>query len=147
MSHEITTTISIAAPIERVWSVLLDFSRYPEWNPFVRAIEGSPSEGAALKVTIQPPGGKAMTFKPLVLRNLPARELRWKGRLLLPGIFDGEHYFLLAADSDSSTTLTHGERFTGMLIPFMRGMLDRDTRSGFEAMNRALKQRAEQGVI
>jgi len=31
------------------------------------------------------------------------------------------------------------------LVPLLRGALDRDTRSGFEAMNRALKQRVEQG--
>ena len=91
MSHEITTTISIAAPLERVWSVLLDFARYAEWNPFIRSIEGSPSEGSAITVTIPSPTGKAMTFRPVFLRNSADRELRWKGNFVRPGFFDGEH--------------------------------------------------------
>ena len=144
MPHEITTTISIAASAERVWLVLLDFPRYSEWNPFVRSIEGAPSEGSAIRVRIQSPSGKAMTFSPVVLRNSAGREFRWKGKLVLPGIFDGEHYFHLASGGAGSTEFTHGERFTGLLVPLLRGALDRDTRSGFEAMNRALKQRAEQ---
>jgi hypothetical protein len=141
--HEITTTVSIAAPAQRVWSVLLDFARYPEWNPFIRSIEGTPSEGSALKVRIQSPGGKAMTFAPVVLLNAAGRELRWKGKLVLRGLFDGEHYFRLAPGGAGSTAFTHGERFTGLLVPLLRSALDRDTRPGFEAMNRALKQRAE----
>jgi hypothetical protein len=140
--HEIITTISIAASAARVWSVLLDFARYPEWNPFIRSIEGTPSEGA-LKVRIQSASGKAMTFTPVVLLNTAGRELRWKGKLVLRGLFDGEHYFRLAPGGAGSTAFTHGERFTGLLVPLLRSALDRDTRPGFEAMNRALKQRVE----
>ena len=36
-----------------------------------------------------------MTFKPVLLTVKPARELRWRGSLVLPGVFDGEHSFLL----------------------------------------------------
>lgn len=143
--HEITTTISIAATPDRVWSVLMAFARYPEWNPFIRSIEGQAAEGSAITIAIQSPTGKAMTLRPVVLRNSEAREFRWKGKLGLPGIFDGEHYFALAPSGAGATMLTHGERFTGLLVPLLRGLLDRDTRSGFEAMNRALKQRVEQG--
>ena len=143
MLLEIATSVRIAATPERVWAMLLDFPRYPEWNPFVRSIEGSPTESSRLKVTISPPGGKSMTFRPIVLRNIPRQELRWKGKLLLPGLFDGEHYFGLVPASDGSTQFTHGERFTGLLVPLFRGTLERDTKAGFEAMNAALKQRLE----
>ena len=143
MQHEIVTRISISAPAERVWAVLLDFPRYPEWNPFVRSIEGLPSEGASLKVTLSPPGGKSMTFRPVVLRHIAQQEFRWKGKLLFPGLFDGEHYFALAPVGDSSTAFTHGERFSGLLVPLARGALERGTKAGFEAMNVGLKQRAE----
>ncbi len=122
----------------------MDFPRYGEWNPFIRSIEGMPSEGATIKVKIQPPGGKGMTFSPVILRQQSNRELRWKGKLFLPGIFDGEHYFRLESEGAGSTTLVHGERFSGVLVPLLRGSLDRNTKSGFEAMNRALKRRVEQ---
>ncbi len=146
MPHEITATISIFAPPERVWEVLLDFPRYGEWNPFVRSIEGSPTKGSSLRVAIHPPGGKAMSFRPLVLRYSPAQEFRWKGILLVPGLFDGEHYFKLEPATDGSTHFTQGESFTGLLVPLFRSTLDRNTKAGFEAMNQALKQRLERAA-
>jgi hypothetical protein len=144
VQHDIVTTISISASPERVWAVLLDFARYPEWNPFLRSIEGPSPEGSSLKVAIHPPGGKAMTFRPIVLRHSVGREFRWKGKFLLPGLFDGEHYFNIAPAAGGSTQLTHGEHFSGLLVPLFRGALDRGTKAGFEAMNLALKQRVEE---
>jgi hypothetical protein len=141
MRHAIATSVEIPVSAERVWSVLMDFARYPEWNPFVRSIEGVPSIGSRLKVTIQPPGGKAMSFRPVVLQKTEGREFRWKGILLFRGLFDGEHYFKLVPGDGGSTVFTHGEDFAGLLVPLFRSTLDGKTKTGFEAMNNALKQR------
>ncbi len=84
-----------------------------------------------------------MAFRPIVLRHSVGREFRWKGKLLVPGLFDGEHYFGLAPAADGSTHFTHGEHFSGLLVPLFRSALDRGTKAGFEAMNVALKQRVE----
>jgi len=137
--HKITTTMEINAPPRSVWKVLVDFQAHPQWHPFIRSIEGSP-RGEALRVSIQPVGGKGMTFRPRVLRAVPDQELRWLGRVLLPGIFDGEHFFKIEPlDDGRRTKFIQGERFTGLLVP-----LDRGTRQGFEAMNQALKARVEE---
>jgi hypothetical protein len=44
-----------------------------------------------LKVRIEPPGARALTFNPAVRAVEASRELRWLGRLLLPCVFEGEH--------------------------------------------------------
>ena len=143
MKLEISTEIEIAAPPERVWAILLDFSAHPEWNPFVRSISGLPEPGARLRVFVKPEGGRGMTFRPKVLVASASRELRWLGRLLLPGLFDGEHYFQLAAVGSGRTRFVHGERFSGILVGLARSGLEAGTRAGFVAMNEALKARAE----
>ena len=122
------------------------FSRYPEWNPFVLSIEGAPIEGSSLRVTIHPAEGKAMKFRPIVLRHSIGQEFRWKGKLLVPGLFDGEHYFNLSPAAGGSTQFTQGERFTGFLVPLFRSTLDRGTKEGFKAMNLALKRRIEKST-
>ena len=38
---ELRREVEIAAPAERVWSVLVDFDAYPDWNPFIRSIQGA----------------------------------------------------------------------------------------------------------
>ena len=89
--REISTEIEINAAAGEVWSVLTKLDNFAEWNPFVREASGEVSNGSRLTVRIAPPGGKEMTFKPTVSRVVPTREFRWQGRLLTPGIFDGEH--------------------------------------------------------
>ena len=135
--------IDINASGERVWRVLTDFSAYGEWNPFITSISGQVQQGARLKVRVQPPGGRGMTFRPTVLAADPDRELRWVGRLLLPGIFEGEHAFLITPLENGRVRLRQQETFRGLLVPLLRRLLDGQTRAGFEAMNRALKDRAE----
>jgi hypothetical protein len=142
--HEIITTIEIDGLPRAVWDVLVEFEAHAQWNPFVRRIEGSPREGETLRVSIQPVGGKIMTFRPRVIQAVPERELRWLGRVLCPGVFDGEHYFTIEpVDEGRRTRFIHGERFSGLLVPLLRKNLDRGTRAGFEAMNQALKARVE----
>lgn len=56
--------VEIAAPAERVWDVLVDFDANPEWNPFIRTMQGACEPGARLTVRIEPPGARGMTFRP-----------------------------------------------------------------------------------
>lgn len=144
--HEIGTAVEIEATPERVWSILLDFRAHAEWNPFVRSIQGIAEVDARLTVSIRPKGGKAITFRPTVLRVIPNRELRWLGRVLLPGIFDGEHYFQISQCGPGRVRFVQGERFSGILVAFMKASLEGGTKAGFLAMNQALKARAESGV-
>jgi hypothetical protein len=143
MAREINTTIKINAPSNKVWAVLTDFSQYSEWNPFIRSIRGNAQQGEALEILIQPPGGTSMTFQPIILVLQPGAELRWRGRLMLPGIFDGEHQFQLESIGEGRTRLIHREVFSGLLVPLLWRKLDIQTRQGFEAMNHALKKRVE----
>ena len=141
--REITTEIEIHAPADRVWNILTDFSQFQQWNPFIRQAEGEVREGARLRVRIEPPGSRGMTFKPLVTRVLPQRELRWLGRLLMPGLFDGEHIFEIETVKKDEVRFMQRERFSGILVPLLWRSLDKNTRQGFNEMNAAIKKKAE----
>ena len=62
----------------------------------------------------------------------------------LPAIFDGEHDFQSVPLARSQARFVHGQKFSGVLIPFVKARLDGGTKAGFVAMNEALKLRAEQ---
>jgi hypothetical protein len=140
----VRTSVEIDAPPDAVWRVLVDFASYPAWNPFIRRIEGELRVGARLRATVQPPGHKPMTFRPMVRVADPSRELRWLGRVLLPGLFDGEHAFVLEPGG-GGCRVRHEETFRGFLVSAFAAMLD-DTAKGFEAVNAALKRRVEGGA-
>lgn len=142
-SYQLHTEIEIAATPERVWSVLTDFPGYPEWNPFIVSINGVVKHGAKLQVRIQPSGGRAMTFRPRLVAVEPGKELRWLGHFLFPNLFDGEHRFAIEPITDGRVRFTQSERFSGLLLPLFKKSLAQNTKSGFEAMNRAIKAHAE----
>lgn len=140
--RELTSSIEIDAPAERVWSVLIDLAVYPEWNPFIKEIKGDLTPGSRLEVRIQPPEGRGMTLKPTVLRFQEDRELAWLGHLFVRGVFDAEHRLLVERLEAGRSRLIQSETFRGLLVPLTGGVLKKTLR-GFEEMNAALKSRAE----
>jgi len=141
MVKQIGTEIEIKAPAAKVWDVLADFDRYGDWNPFIKSISGDMSEGSRLRVTMQPVGGKPMTFRPTVLKTQVPHEFRWLGHLFVPGLFDGEHYFQIEEISEDTVRFIQGERFRGILVPLLWGSMESGTLAGFKAMNKALNKK------
>lgn len=139
----IHTEIGIGAPAARVWDVLMAADHWVEWNPFAKVTSGRFAVGERLAVTITPPGKSAMTFRPMVVRLEPGRELRWLGHFVMPGLFDGEHGFRVVPEDVGRCRFEQFEQFTGLLVVPVLWVAGTATRRGFEAMNRALKARAE----
>jgi hypothetical protein len=140
---ELKTTIDINSTPTKVWQILLDFEKYPEWNPFIKSIRGKPKVGEKIEAKIHPPGQRDMTFKPVILKVDKNKELRWIGHLIFPGIFDGEHVFVIETLDNSKILFRHEEKFSGILVPIFWKSLYQHTRIGFIEMNQALKERAE----
>ncbi|MFV2117025.1 SRPBCC family protein [Streptomyces sp. Act-28] len=137
----VETNVTIAAPTALVWDILVAFDRYEEWNPFMVRAAGRAEPGRRLAITLRQGDGRSMSFKPKVLIAEPGRHLRWIGRLLVPGVFDGTHEFVLS-ETGGGTRLDHRETFSGVLPALMGSKLDA-TALGFERFNEALKSRAE----
>lgn len=144
MAKEIKTEILINATPEKVWSILIDFDNYPNWNPFIKSIKGEVKVGNKITAIIEPPESKGMTFKPKILSFDTNKELKWLGHLLFAGLFDGEHKFELVDNRNGTTTFRQSEKFKGILVPLFKKQLDINTKKGFEEMNSKLKELAEQ---
>lgn len=141
---ELKTSVTISASPDKIWSILMDFDKYPEWNPFIISIIGKAKLRERLKVTIQPPGSKPMVFKPQVTLYKKDKQFGWLGGLFMRGIFDGHHIFEIEDDGDGRCTFIQREEFGGLLVPLLWKSLNTKTRAGFEAMNDKLKSLAEQ---
>jgi hypothetical protein len=138
----IQAVTEIAAPVETVWAQLTAVASYAEWNPFITKFDGELTVGARPEVQIAPPGARSMMFRPTITEVSEGERLEWVGRVLMPGIFDGRHSFWLEAIGDDRTRLTQAEQFSGLLVAVTGGMLAK-TQAGFQAMNEALRVRAE----
>ncbi len=133
--NEIRTEIEIDGMAQEVWDTLTDFESYKEWNTgFVQA-EGRAEVGEKLHITFSQKAGKTMKMRPTVLVADPGRELRWLGRLLMPGLFDGEHRFEIHQTEPGRVTFIQSEQFRGVLVPFVRSMIEGNTLSMLERVN------------
>jgi hypothetical protein len=143
MASEVVTQIVINAPAPRVWAHLVDFARYPEWNPVVRGIEGVAETGARLRVHLHLPGTRRLIFNPLIERLHVGRELVSVSHTISPSLFTGVHSFIVEPLADDKTHFVQRQFFSGILVPLLWPMLRTRTRRGFLLMNSALKGAVE----
>ena len=145
--RELKTSIIINAKPSSVYQKMSDLENYSKWNPFIRSISGNLIKGEKLNVFIKPESENGMSFTPIVLNIEKNKEIRWLGVLGVRGIFDGEHYFSLEETRDAKTKLIHGEKFSGLLVPFFWNMIKVSTKNGFLAHNQALKDVIERNIL
>jgi hypothetical protein len=139
MPH-IVTRVTLPFSAEDVWSVLVDFPAYREWNPLNVAAEGLPTPGARVPMTFIDPGrpGRTLTQRVRIIAAERPRRLAWVG--VVPLLFRGEHYFALSGRKNL-TDLTHGERLTGLIPRLWTPDRLEQQRNAYEAMNHALSER------
>jgi hypothetical protein len=136
--------VDVQAPAATVWQVLTDTDRYADWNPFMPRLSGRLAAGERLTLTVRP-GKRTMTFRPTVLAVEDGTLIRWRGRLWMPGLFDGEHELRVEPMPGGGARFVQRETFSGLLVPLMPSVVD-DTATGFAAMNTALRHRAESRI-
>lgn len=109
MVKQFSTTRTIAAPVERVWSILTDAAAYPSWNPTVVSLTGDLRLGGriALVSTLDP----KRTFKLKVSEMSAPSRMVWSSGMPF-GLFRGTRTFLLG-DRGGSTEFSMTEVFSG----------------------------------
>ena len=139
----IETQIKANSTPEKIWKILINFEEYKLWNPFMIKVVGDAKLGSKIMVKIQTVRGKQRTYYPTITRLEINKELRWKGKSFLPGIFDGERIFIIEKSTDNKVSFIHKEIFTGLGVKLVGDKLDEDLRESFDKMNIALKTKAE----
>jgi hypothetical protein len=140
---EVRSEIEINSYPESVWKILIDFSTYEQWNPFINKIIGLPTEGNRIEIYIETPSGKSRKYSPRITKVEEGSELRWFGKSSLPGFLNAEHIFTIEELQPERVRFIQREVFNGLLTRLFGKGLDTDVRQGFQNMNDALKKRAE----
>lgn len=110
--------INVRVPAERLWKLLTDAAGFPRWNSTVAEIQGEIREGARLRVRAP---GTTRVFTPVVSDVVPNEHMTWTGGF--SPIFKGVRTFELRPHGDGSSDFTMAERFSGLLLPFVKGSL------------------------
>ncbi len=143
--------VTIYAPARTVWNIMVDFERYPEWNPLIRFFRCDGEKAPGHSVTFGFTFARPDTTGPLPAHDRVQHELItvWdEGSCLAyadvkPG-FRNERTQYLRADSEHACTYFSFERFSGPLAPIIRILYGARIRDSFMYNALALKARAEQ---
>ncbi|TDY16926.1 hypothetical protein B0G81_8071 [Paraburkholderia sp. BL6665CI2N2] len=133
--------VLIDRPAADVWKVISNSAAYPDWNPFITRVDGDFREGATIRIVLGT-GPDSMVFKPTVLLIRPQQDLCWRGSIWIRGVFDGTHCIHLTAVA-GGTHLEQTESFSGLLVGRLSKDVIEETQRNFQAMNVAVKRRAE----
>jgi hypothetical protein len=142
MTKELRTEIEIKASPEIVWKILSDLADYPKWNPFLCHAIGKAVVGEPVVLDFQP-DSKGMKLHCIVTTAEPNRKLSWKYFYILPFLMRGEHSFTIEPLGKNRVRFVELEVFDGLLVPSQARDIDTNTKRGFEAMDEALKKKAE----
>jgi hypothetical protein len=134
--------IEIRSTPERVWRVLTDFDKYPEWNPLLCHAEGQLIVGEKVNLTAKS-ASNDMNLLCTVLTVEPHRQFSWKFHVVFPFLFRGEHIFKIEPVDDHKVRFIDREVFHGLLVPLQAKNLETNAKPAMIAMGEALKARAE----
>src|SRR5262245_26437937 len=107
---EFKASITINASPEKIWAILIDGSKYPEWCPSGYKIEGRIALGETAKAYTKLSPGRAFPAKVTVFE--PGRKMVWSGGMPL-GLFKGVRTFTLTPNEDGAVDFTLHEVFSG----------------------------------
>ena len=139
---EIHNEVEINAPVERVWEVLTDLVRFPEWNPLFYQGIGNIKVGEMVTVSAKT-ATKDMKFDCKVIGLEPLRGFSWKFHVIHPVLFRGIHIFQVEPMTEQIVKFVDREQFEGLLLPLQTKDIRTNGLAAMVGMGQALKQRVE----
>jgi uncharacterized protein YndB with AHSA1/START domain len=138
MATEYSVEREIAAPVDRVWTLLADANSYARWNGSLLSIEGEIVEGGT--VSLVPRANPGRTFKLRVSDVRAPTRMTWSEGMPL-GLFRGVRTFELQ-DRGGSTVFSMREVYAGPLAALISRSIP-DMTESFQQFADGLKEAAE----
>lgn len=141
---EVRTEIDIAAPPQAVWDVLVKIDGWPEWNTTVAKATGTAALDGDLDVTMFAEDGVSdgPRYQPKIIQLDAATHLEWRATMLAGFVFTNDKVVQLQPTA-TGTKVIHIERFSGMMLPLMTGVMNEGVPPILNTMNKDLKSRVE----
>jgi len=114
-AKSVHTEIDIPASPDKVWQVLVDIERYPEWNPVFTVLEGKLEQGNKITYQVQESKEKSAKIAAKVKSYIPRKLLNQTGGYW--GVLTFDHTYLLEPMENGTRVIIH-EDYTGVWVNF-----------------------------
>jgi len=139
----IRSEIEIAAPASRVWKILTDLERYPDWNPFTPRVDSTLELGAEVHLHTRLRGEQLAHRVETVTEHVPGERICWGMKMGARFVLAAERRQVLTPLEADRTRYVTDDTITGMLTPVVTAFWGEAIQRGFDGVAAALKKRAE----
>jgi len=134
--------VGIQAPAEVIWDILYDVERWAEWNPLYVQAAGQIRIGNQLDLTMVIGDEPPTVIHPVILEWVPNDQIHWRLKMM-GGLISTTRFLEIEVLDEAACIFSNGEIFGGLMGPSVGKRMGRKIYRGFEAMDVALKERAE----
>ena len=140
-----SVTVEIDAPASFVWSVLLDYPNYPQWNPYTVSVATTLAVDAPIDLTLPKPDGSEGTWvsREYIRVVEPPRLLRYDTGDTFPGLLGTRDQVITPIGSGRCSYHTC-ETFTGKYADAVFAAQGEWVKKGFDAVAHALRDRVKE---
>jgi hypothetical protein len=140
----ISDVVEIEVPADFVWSIIVDFERYPDWNPYTFRVDTVLELGADVLLHLPSPDKPGETFTTLEHMMVidPPHHLQYNTGDSFPGMLAVRDQWVLSL-SPSRCSYQTTDVFTGDFAQVAYDLQAEWVTAGFNATAHALKDRAE----
>jgi hypothetical protein len=142
MSRIYSASIEIEAPAPVVWSVLTDFARYPEWNPFTIEVRTHLCVGDPVDMRVRMMRlGVTIDQREHVREVVEGERIRWGMRA--GRIVRGERTQKVEALAEGRARYVTEDEISGVCTPLVHAIFGGSLELGFTSMAKALARECE----
>ena len=142
MPWEVEHSVTIEAPPEKVWEILIDLPNYESWNSYSPRAKGSIDEGAIVTIDARL-GEEVRIVDNRVTRVEPESVLCWHSMNWFESLARGTRCRFLEPAGPQSTLFRHYEIMEGPLAGLIETIYRPRIEEGLMQMNEDLKRAAE----
>lgn len=135
--------LRVDAPASRVWEVVSDLDRYPEWNPFVVHCASTLAVGDPIEMRVRVLPFFAQHQREWILEHEPGERLCYGIAGMPFGALTSRRSHEVSADGPSRSRYISHFELSGWFAPLVAALLRGSLKRGFTAMSTALVERAE----
>lgn len=140
-----SVVVEIDAPAEHVWSVVTDFARYGEWNPYTVQVDTTGLVGDDVVLHLPDPAkpGERFTTVEHIRVVDPPHHLQYDTGTSFEGMLAVRDQWVTDL-GDGRCSYSTTDVFSGEIAQVVYDLQAEWVKAGFDATARALKARAEQ---
>jgi hypothetical protein len=135
-------TQTLPAPRAQVFARLLEWSRYPDWNPYIIRIDGQPQVGQTIRVFFSMGFGPAMPLTcHVALVDHSKTLLAWDYKAFLPWLYTARHTFAIEDGPAGQSLIVQTEDIKGLMACPLFHIFHKLLQKRFQVMHAALMER------